>query len=88
MGSMRAEEDGYMACSIYVEHGACSCSTGVPGNVCPLDLHPSRYEGERWACEEPENPSLSFSADGRCPACCLAAEAKARFYGVGSAVDG
>lgn len=32
-----AAEDNYMECSIYVEHGACSCSTGVPGNECPFD---------------------------------------------------
>lgn len=32
----RAKGDSYMECAIYAEHGACSCSTGVPGNVCPL----------------------------------------------------
>lgn len=41
----RAEGNGYMECSIYVEHGACSCSTGVPGNVCPLS------EPDRQWCE-------------------------------------
>lgn len=30
--------DPYMECDIYRRHGACSCSTGVPGNVCPLDV--------------------------------------------------
>lgn len=29
--------DPYEECPIYQQHGACSCSTGVPGNVCPLD---------------------------------------------------
>jgi hypothetical protein len=28
--------DPYRECSIYLQHGACSCSTGVPGNVCPM----------------------------------------------------
>jgi len=28
----------YEGCSIYAAHGSCSCSTGVPGNVCPLGV--------------------------------------------------
>ena len=46
------------------------------------DLHPARFEGERWGCEEPENPDIhaqdgtEWSYDGRCPACRLAAEAR------------
>lgn len=35
-GGRKPLADGYMECSIYAEHGACSCSTGVAGNVCPL----------------------------------------------------
>lgn len=33
-------EDGYMECAVYVAHGACSCSTGVLGIVCPLRARP------------------------------------------------
>jgi len=29
-------EVGYVECHIYARYGACSCSTGVSGNVCPL----------------------------------------------------
>lgn len=32
--------DGYMGCAVYAAHGACSCSTGVPGIVCPLRVRP------------------------------------------------
>jgi hypothetical protein len=31
-----SQTDPYRACKLYVASGACYCSTGIPGEPCPL----------------------------------------------------
>lgn len=57
--------DPYLDCSIYEQYGACSCSTGVHGNVCPLGAAISGTDTTR-APEDPTNVHLGpDSAGGR-----------------------
>ena len=49
---------------------------GVP----PSDLHPTRFDGEVWSCQVPEDPFARVSSDGRCPKCRIASEARLRFW--------
>lgn len=42
----------YGACDLFVEHGACYCSTGLPGR-CPLETHTGMI-----VCPSPEYAAM------------------------------